>query len=393
MKRTKIFTRWVTILIIIFSMLCQSVAASDTQAPTTPKGLTVTGKTHTSISLSWTDSNDNLKVKGYQIFRDGKKISTSSKAAYTNSNLVPGVQYTFAVRAYDTAGNVSESSTAINAATLSDLQNPSAPEDLKASTATFTSVSLSWKPSIDNVGIKGYEVYCNDKKVASTSAVFYEYKKLTPGIAYIFYIKAYDKAGNFSSESNSVSVNTLSDKIAPAPPAGLKASSVAVSEVNLTWSPAFDNVGVKGYDIIRDGVKIGAVSKTIYCSKGLFPGKSYSYTVRASDISGNLSNSSSPLKVNTLKDSQAPAPPSNLKVTAVNGASVSLSWTASTDNGKTAGYQIYCNGIVINTSISASRIVKNPFGPGLYEFWIKAYDQSGNLSASSNTVAVATSVE
>jgi chitodextrinase len=390
MKINKIFAKFGAILIIIFSMLCQSVAASDTQVPTVPKGLTVTGKTYTSISLSWTASSDNLKVKGYQIFRDGKKISTSSKAVYTNSNLVPGVQYSFSVRAYDTAGNVSESSTVINAATLSDPQSPSAPEDLKSSAVTFTSVSLNWKPSTDNVGIKGYELYCNDKKVASTTAVFYEYKKLTPGIAYTIYIKAYDKAGNYSSKSNSVSVNTASDITAPAPPTGLKASSIAVSDVNLSWSPASDNVGVKGYDIIRDGVKVGTSSKTSYCSKGLFPGKSYTYTVRASDISGNLSNSSSPLKVNTSKDSQTPAPPSNLKVTAANGASVSLSWTASTDNGKIAGYQIYCNGIVITTSISTSRIVKNPFGPGLYEFWVKAYDQSGNLSGSSNTVAATT---
>ena len=77
MKKMKIFVRcWVTLL-IIFSMLCHTSIAStapDTQAPTAPKGLTATNKTHTSISLSWSDSYDNTNVKGYQVYRDGKKI-------------------------------------------------------------------------------------------------------------------------------------------------------------------------------------------------------------------------------------------------------------------------------------------------------------------------------
>lgn len=403
MKRIRIFVVYGATLLVIFSMLGLSVAAAqvqyisalayaatDTQAPTAPKGLTVTDKTHTSISLSWTASNDNIKVKGYQIFRDGKKISTSSKTTYTNSNLVPGVQYTYAVRAYDAAGNLSESSIVITAATISDSQSPSVPGDLTASAVSFTSAALTWKPSTDNVGIKGYEIYCNDKKVAATSASFYEYKKLTPGIAYTFYIKAYDKAGNYSPQSNYASVNTPQDNTAPAPPAELKAASVSATEIALTWSPSSDNVKVRGYDIIRDGIKIGSTSKTSYISKGLFPGKSYLYNVRASDVSGNLSGSSNSLTVTTLEDSQAPTAPTNLKVTAVNGASVSISWTASADNGKIAGYQIYCNGIVITTSVSTSRTVKNPFTPGLYEFWVKAYDRAGNLSDASNTVTATT---
>ncbi len=380
------------ILIILFT-LSGRVSAADSQAPTAPRGLAVTGRTYTSISLSWSDSQDNLKVKGYQIFRDGKKISTSSKTGYTNSNLVPGVQYEYTVRAYDAAGNLSESSSAVIASTIGDEAAPSAPGDLKASSVTFTSVSLAWKPSTDNVGIKGYEIYCNDKKVGTSSTSGFEYKKLTPGITYSFYIKAHDKAGNYSSPSNQASVSTPTDKTAPAVPTGLRASSVSVSEVNLTWSPAADNVAVKGYDIIRGGIKVGTTTKTSYSSMGLFPGTTYSYTVRASDISGNQSGSSSPLNVTTARDSQAPAPPTGLKVSAVNGPSVSLAWSAATDNGKIAGYQIYCNGIVIATGVSASRVVKIPFGPGNYELCVKAFDQAGNLSGSSNTVTVATTSE
>jgi chitodextrinase len=393
MKGTNILVRYGAALLIIFSMLCQTITASaapDTQAPTAPKGLTAANKTYTAISLSWTSSYDNIKVKGYQVYRDGKKIISTSKTTYMNNGLIPGRKYTYAIKAYDATGNVSESSNVLNTATISDPQSPSAPEDLTASSATFTSIALTWESSTDNVGIKGYEVYRNDKKVGSTSGTYYECKKLTPGTSYTFYIKAYDKAGNYSSQSNHVSANTISDKTAPSIPGGLKTSSVTVTEVNLTWTPSSDNVKVKGYDIFRDGIKIGTTSKTSYCNKSLIPGKSYTYKVRASDISGNLSGNSSSLNVTTSKDLQAPTAPSELKVSAINGSSVSLKWTASTDNAKVAGYQIYCNGIVITNAVRTSRIVKSPFGLGLDVYWLKAYDQAGNLSGSSNTVTAIT---
>lgn len=390
MKISRIFARYTSAFFVISLLLCQPAAAayesSDNQSPMAPGGLAVTDKTFTSVSISWQASKDNIQVKGYQIFRDGKKISTSSKTTYTNSNLVPGTQYTFTVRAYDAAGNVSESSQAISISTENDTKAPSSPGDLKASGSGFTTATLSWKPSTDNVGLKGYEIYCNDKKVASTSASFYEYKKLTPGISYSFYVQSCDKAGNYSDKSNQVTIVAPADKTPPDPPTDLKTSSAAASEATLAWSPSSDNVQVKGYDIIRDGIKIGTTTKTSYLSKGLFPGKSYTYTIRAYDLSGNLSESCKPLKVNTLKDIQAPTAPSDLKIASMDGASASLSWTAASDNGRIAGYQIYCGDIVIATSNTASRVTKIPFGPGQFELWVKAFDQSGNLSENSNTV-------
>lgn len=393
MKRMKTFVRYGAMILIMLSMLCQTVIASkapDTKSPTAPKGLTVTDRTHTTISLSWTSSSDDTKVKGYQIYKDGKKITTTTKTTYMNKDLVPGMKYTYHIKAYDAAGNLSESSSAVNAVTISDTQNPSAPGDLTATSLTYTTASLTWKPSTDNVGVKGYEIYCNGKKIASVSAAFYECKRLTPGATYTFYIKAYDKAGNYSAQSNLITTATSADKAAPSTPDELKASSVTLTEVNLTWEPASDNVSVKGYDILRDGVKIGSTTKTSYCNKSLIPGKSYTYTVRASDASGNLSGSSQSLEVTTLKDTQPPTAPTGLKVTDIKGSSVYLAWTASKDNAKIAGYQIYCNGLVISTAARTSRVVKSPFGMGSDVFWIKAYDQAGNLSGSSNTVSAVT---
>lgn len=394
MNRTQIFTRIsIILLIIVLTPWSIAAAAADAQAPTSPKDLKVTGKTPTSISLSWTGSQDNVKVKGYQIFKDGKRAGTASDTTYTCTSLIPGVQYEFSVRAFDAAGNVSESSKAIKASTTSDDQAPAAPMELKTAKPSYTSVTLSWKQSADNVGIKGYEIYCNDKMAGSTSNTVYEYKKLTPGMSYTFYVKARDKAGNYSAKSNTTVVVAPSDTTSPSAPTELKAACVSVSEVSLTWSPASDNVAVKSYDIMRDGTKIGTSTKTTYSSKGLFPGKTYTYTVRASDISGNQSTGSLPLDITTARDSQAPSDPSELRTAAVEGSSVTLSWTAAKDNGKVAGYQIYCDDIVVATSVSASKVLKIPFSPGNHKLWVRAFDQSGNLSGSSNTVSAVTTAD
>lgn len=97
--------------------------------------------------------------------------------------------------------------------------------------------------------------------------------------------------------------------------------------------------------------------------------------------------------MSTAKDSQAPTAPTELKITAIKEASVSLEWIASTDNSKIAGYQIYCNGIVIATASGTSRIVKSPFSLGSDVYFIKAYDIAGNLYAGSNAVTAVIPIE
>ena len=47
------------------------IGSSDTQAPTAPANLAVTGVTSNSISLNWTASTDNVGVTGYRIYRNG----------------------------------------------------------------------------------------------------------------------------------------------------------------------------------------------------------------------------------------------------------------------------------------------------------------------------------
>ncbi|MES3036499.1 MAG: hypothetical protein V4736_01210 [Bdellovibrionota bacterium] len=89
----------------------------DTQAPTSPTGLsavkvTTTGKgkkaaTSTSILLSWGASTDNVGVTKYYIYRNGVKIAESTTISYKDTSAASGILYTYTVSAVDAQGNVS----------------------------------------------------------------------------------------------------------------------------------------------------------------------------------------------------------------------------------------------------------------------------------------------
>lgn len=394
MKKTVPYPKTGFLLLMAFLtgfQLCSATpvsAAVDTQPPTVPTKLSSANITHTSISLTWTAASDNTGVKGYHLYRDGKKILTTSKTGHTNNDLVPGRKYSYMVRAYDAAGNVSCDSEILYVSTRGDVEVPTAPGSPAVTSRDHTTITLTWSPSTDNTSIKRYEIYCLDRKIASTSATCYTCKGFTPGQTYIFTVKACDIGGNYSLPSRSITAATLPDLEGPSAPAGLKASSVSGTEIVLAWSPSSDNVKVKSYAVYKDGNRLGSTSRTTYTCKGLEPGKSYTFTVRAYDTVGNPSGDSSPLKTATQKDLEAPSAPTGLKTNPAKGSSVSLSWNASTDNIKVKGYHVYCNNIRVATTTRTGCSIKRPAGFGLDSYHVKAYDLAGNLSPSSNRVTV-----
>lgn len=89
----------------------------DKEAPTVPGTLASKVQTKSTITLQWNASADNVKVKEYEIYRDGKKIGTSNKTSFTDKGLVSGKAYSYVVKAVDTSGNVSDASSAVRVKT------------------------------------------------------------------------------------------------------------------------------------------------------------------------------------------------------------------------------------------------------------------------------------
>jgi chitodextrinase len=97
------------------------------------------------------------------------------------------------------------------------------------------------------------------------------------------------------------------DTTKPTPPTGLTATASG-SQVNLSWTAATDDVGVAGYDILRDGALIGTSSSTAYTDTTVSPATTYTYTAKARDAAGNVSDPSNAAVVTT----PAPAPSTTL---------------------------------------------------------------------------------
>ncbi|MFJ1585239.1 cellulose binding domain-containing protein [Streptomyces sp. NPDC088197] len=90
---------------------------SDTQAPTAPGGLGVTGTTATSVSLGWSAATDNVGVTAYDVYRGGALVGTTAGRSYTDSGLTAATAYTYTVKARDAAGNTSAASAPVTATT------------------------------------------------------------------------------------------------------------------------------------------------------------------------------------------------------------------------------------------------------------------------------------
>ncbi len=92
-------------------------SSGDTQAPTTPTGLTAGTATATSVTLTWNAATDNVGVAGYDVLRNGAPVATSATTSYTDTGLAPDTTYTYSVRARDAAGNTSPAGPAITVKT------------------------------------------------------------------------------------------------------------------------------------------------------------------------------------------------------------------------------------------------------------------------------------
>ncbi len=84
-------------------------------------------------------------------------------------------------------------------------------------------------------------------------------------------------------------------------------------------------------------------------------------------------------------DTQAPTAPTNLATNNPTSNTISLSWTASTDNIGVAGYDIYKDGAFYTTVTGTTATVSGLNPSTTYNFYVIAKDAVGNSSTASNT--------
>lgn len=186
-----------------------------------------------------------------------------------------------------------------------DTTPPTTPTNPSGTAISSSQINLSWTASTDNVAVLSYRITRNGSVLsASPSRPTYSDTALTPGTTYTYSIAARDTSGNVSAESTSIQVTTppaTNDTEAPTTPGNLRTTSIAATQVGLTWNASTDNVGIAGYNVYRDGSTqpLAQPTTTSFTDTTVSANTSYSYTVAARDAAGNTSAQSTALTITT----------------------------------------------------------------------------------------------
>ncbi len=428
-----------------FASLGGSVVV-DTEAPTTPSGLASSNVTENSVVLNWNAATDNIGVTGYDIYRNGSYLTTSSNTSSTVTGLSSSTTYSFYVKAKDAAGNESGASNTINVTTddyvatyceskgndfsyewiakveIGTYSNSSVGAaytdftseniTLEAGSAVSVSLTPGFASSTYNEYWKIWIDYDNDKTFADDELAFDGgalSKTTVTGTMNILssatgttrmrvsmkYNAAQTACETFSYgevEDYTVTFGEVVDIEAPTAPTSLSSSSITETTFTLSWNASSDNVGVTGYDVYQNGSLIGSVTGTSANITGLTAETTYAMTVKAKDLAGNISDASSSLNVTTATppDTEAPTVPTSLVSSSITQTSFTLAWNASTDNVGVTGYDVYQNGSLIGSVTGTSADITGLTASTTYAMTVKAKDLAGNVSATSSTLNVTT---
>ncbi len=236
---------------------------TDTVAPTAPT-LAASGTTQTSTNLSWSGATDNVAVTGYDVYRNGTLLGSTTSTTYAVSGLTASTTYSFTVRAKDAAGNVSVDSNAVSVTTLAPVVDTTAPTapTLSASGTTSTSTNLSWSGATDNIGVTGYDVYRNGTLLGSTTSTTYAASGLTASTTYTFNVRAKDAAGNVSLNSNTVSVTTLANTVTYCTAASTNTADERIGRVQFGTinNPSTGTAGYENFTSLSTNVTRGTAN-------------------------------------------------------------------------------------------------------------------------------------
>ena len=240
----------------------------------------------------------------------------------------------------------------------------------KVFTAAFTNMLLTWH---NQDPVSAYEIIRND-------AIYARQNNRNPYIDHPEYVAK-------------IWTNAALDTQAPTTATNLSVTATTDTTASLTWLAATDNVAVTRYDIYANGVFKSSATSLSATITGLTPTTAYDFHIIAKDASGNSSAASAIAKGTTttpVPDTQAPTAATNLAVTGTTSSSVSLSWTAATDNTAVTAYEIYLDS-VLKTTVAGTTVTLFGLTPTTtYSFYVVAKDAAGNISPTSNTVNATT---
>jgi fibronectin type 3 domain-containing protein len=370
-------------------------------APSAPTNVTFYEQNSYPVWLKWTASVDdtdyNLK---YYIYRDGMPLSKVDSFANAQEGVdfsaEPGMTYAYTVASKDSSGNISPMSNSVTVTIPKADTSPTSPV-LTSINVNSDFILFSLEATDDN-DVPSYDIYVNgslyERGYSGTEYTLY----LTPGETFEISAIARDSKNNTSSASNSLyATGDFGTIVTPAP--GPLASSpltdfrteyVGHNVTYFSWSsgniPAYD---LGAYDIYRNGAKIDTVwgngsDRSSYADKTAEANTTYTYNVVAHDWRNTNYDLSESYAIST------PADPNGLDTLAPSNIALNyyyynsymglqMTWTPAVDNFGSVEYQIYRDGVLIQTQTDTTYFNDQNVTPGsTYNYTVVTVDSSGN---------------
>ena len=275
--------------------------ATDRTPPTVPQAVRVVDTTDTSVSIAWTASTDRSGGVTYRVYVNGVQVGNPSSASHTITGLDSDTTFALVVRAQDRYGNVSAPSAAVNGSTAPAPSGTGAPRNLRVTANGFDSLSLAWDPASGSVMY--YQVFRNGQWVDTSYGTTITLRYLAAGATYTVEVRARDSQNRLSAPA-SISASTRADEGAPSTPANFRVVTGSTgTPIGLAWDPSTDDRGVGVYWLFADGdtvfsggpgVSFLALTDEL-CT--VFRGETYTFNVRAQDLTGTLSAPSTSVTV------------------------------------------------------------------------------------------------
>jgi hypothetical protein len=251
---------------------------------------------------------------------------------------------------------------------------------------TTTTISIN---ASDNTAVSTVDLYIDDVLKSAFSTSPYSYNWNTSGVSlgsHTIYAVAKDAYGN-SKTSATITVS-LVDNVAPTVSVSSPVNGATVKDtiaVSATATDNSDGTGVDKVEFYIDDILKSTDTTSPYAypwdSKSVSDG-SHTIKVKAYDKATPVNSATSATITVSVDnaDKTAPSTPTNFKVSASTTDSISLSWTASTDNIGVTGYKISRNGSLITTATQTTfkDVGLNP--DTSYSYSIVAVDAAGNVS-------------
>ncbi|MDG6103193.1 PQQ-dependent sugar dehydrogenase [Dactylosporangium aurantiacum] len=184
----------------------------------------------------------------------------------------------------------------------------------------------------------------------------------------------------------------------PTVPGNPRISNLVCDAVTFSWNAATDDVGVAFYDVYHDGQLMKSIT-TLSTDLTVVPGVTWGLYVNARDAAGNVSQASATVPVTPPQcqaDTTPPTAPTGLSGSAA-GTTVTLRWTAATDNVQVRAYDVYRDNAKVGTitgtatSTPGTTFVDSALAPNrAYAYQVVARDAQGNSSPRSATATVTT---